>query len=173
MILCHFPSQIKGLILYQTGSECDTFCNSMTCYSSLQYGKKGKISWQANWFHCGDVTKENQTGFCLVEVNSLEVGVEPELFLSSLDAVGKRASRWRTGGTYITTTHKAHNDTHFQQALCSFGEEIQTKNIDIYQMNEVITQTQKCLLFYDWLNKAVLRSVYSVIRTKRTGLFSL
>lgn len=70
-------------------------------------------------------------------MNSLEVGVEPELFLSSLDAVGKRASRWRTGGTYITTTHKAHNNTHFQQALCSFGEEIQTENCNIYSVNEV------------------------------------
>lgn len=31
-------------------------------------------------------------------IDLLEVGVQPELFLSRLDAVGKRASRWKTKG---------------------------------------------------------------------------
>ena len=37
-------------------------------------------------------------------------------------------------------------------ALCSFGGEIQSQSLNIYGVNEAITQTQKYLL-YNWRNK--------------------
>ena len=44
----------------------------------------------------------------------------------------------------------------FKGALCGFGLEIQAQNFNIYNINEVITQTQKYLLFHDWINKQIL-----------------
>ena len=41
----------------------------------------------------------------------------------------------------------------FKAALCSFGEEIQTQIIIIYNINEVTIQTQKCSFSHNWRNK--------------------
>ena len=38
----------------------------------------------------------------------------------------------------------------FKAALCSFGEEIQTQIIIIYNINEVTIQTQKCSFSHNW-----------------------
>ena len=45
-------------------------------------------------------------------------------------------------------------------ALCCFEDEIQTQNSDIYNINEVIIQTQKCLLFPCLNKQAVLRGIF-------------
>ena len=39
-------------------------------------------------------------------------------------------------------------------ALCSFGEEIKTQAFIIYNINEVIIQTQKYIFFFhNWINE--------------------
>ena len=47
---------------------------------------------------------------------------------------------------------------HLKQYLkgnCSFGEEIQSQNLIIYNNNEAITQTKNMYLFHDWINKMI------------------
>ena len=59
-----------------------------------------------------------------------------------------------------------------EEALCNFGEGIQTQNLNIYNINEVIMQTQHSLKLEGRqgqpnMNKVKLTSLYSIIKMKR------
>ena len=45
------------------------------------------------------------------------------------------------------------HDSIIKEALCCSGDEIQTQNFDIYNINEVIIQTQKYLYFLHLTSK--------------------
>ena len=44
---------------------------------------------------------------------------------------------------------------HIKGALCSFGEEIQTQNLNIYNINETVIQNLS-ILFYNMNKQAVV-----------------
>ena len=56
--------------------------------------------------------------------------------------------------SFRNTSHSSFtSQSHPVRALCSFGEEIQTQNFNIYNITEVIIRTHKYIYVVPQLNK--------------------